>query len=562
MRMPGEARTFFQPFTATAPIASSFPEDEGAVNEAPGEAPNATAPDATAPDEPSLGSRVVKGAGWTLAGTLWTQLLGVARMIVLARLLSQDDFGMAGLALTVSGALYTLTNTGVIASVVSGRFKDEDELHRYVNLVWTLELGRSWVIALLMVMGAGGFARFYGEPRLLPVLLVLALEPLFPTNIGLFLQSRRVDMKRLTLSGLFTNTLSVSATLGLALWMRSYWALVWGQILGSAANTLFSFLLSSYRPRLGWDRGLARRAFDFGKFQFVVGGCNYALGTMDNVLVGFLYGTKILGVYTVAYSFCTMARSLVNNAFNTVLFPAFAAAGREDDPERLRSLVERAFTLGALVMTGVLAPLIAFAPAVVRILFAKWGMAPVEPMRWLLGAGWFAGLLSLFSAFFVGLDRPRIESNSKLLDAGVFLAVLYPLTRLHGAVGAAQAGALALALASVWRWKWASALAPGALTRLPLLVVSSVLVGGLAIFVGLVPWSLRGGLTRESWLGAFTSAPPSLGVAWSQLLLGAPLVAVLSALWLAGLHPRARAELEGLGAKLRARLQRRKKVAA
>ena len=544
-RSKNEPREFFSPVT-------QFPSFE-MTGSAPVVAGEEVAVDA------NLGARVVKGASWTVAGTIWTQMLGVARTVVLARLLSQDDFGMAAMALTVSGAIYTLTNTGIVASVVSARFDDEDELNSYVNLVWTLELGRGVLIAMLIALGAFPFSHFYGEPRLLPVLLVLALEPLFPINIGLLLQSRRVEMRRVTLNGLFANTLSVAATLGLALWTRNYWALVWGQIVGSIASTIFSFVLSSYRPRLSWNAPLARRAFDFGKFQFVIGLCNYALGTMDNVLVGFFYGAKTLGVYAVAYSFCTMARSLVNNAFSTVLFPAFASAGREDDPTRLRSLVERAFTLGVVVMTGVLVPLIAYAPAIVRILFPKFGLAAVEPMRWLLIAGWFAGLLSLFSAFFVGLDRPRIESNSKLIDAGLFLVILLPLTRFYGVVGAAQAGAITWALATVWRWKWANALAPGALKRLPFLVVSAALVGGLATYIGLVPWALRSGLTRETWLQAFHPGLPALGTAWLQLLLGGPCIAALCVLWLSGLHPVARLELESLGGKLAARLGRRQK---
>ncbi len=545
-RSKNEPRQFFSPVTQfpSFEMTPSAPFVAGAADLASGA---------------NLGARVVKGAGWTVAGTIWTQMLGVARTVVLARLLSQDDFGMAAMALTVSGAIYTLTNTGVVASVVSARFDDESELNRYVNLVWTLELGRGVLIALLIALGAFPFSHFYGEPRLLPVLLVLALEPLFPINIGMLLQARRVELRRSTLSGLFANTLSVAATLGLALWTRNYWALVWGQIVGSMASMVFSFVLSSFRPRLVWNGPLARRAFDFGKFQFVIGLCNYALSTMDNVLVGFFYGAKTLGVYAIAYMFCTMARSLVNNAFNSVLFPAFAAAGREDDPNRLRSLVERAFTLGVVVMTGVLVPLIAFAPAIVRILFPRFGLAAVEPMRWLLVAGWFAGLLSLFSAFFVGLDRPRIESNSKLIDAGLFLAILVPLTRFNGIVGAAQAGAITWALATVWRWKWANALAPGALKRLPFLIVSAALVGGLATYIGLVPWALKNGLTRASWLQAFHPGLPPLGTAWLQMMVGGPLVAVLCALWLAALHPVARLELESLGAKLVARLGARRR---
>ncbi len=502
----------------------------------------------------TLGTRVMKGVSWTLAGTLWIQILGVARTVALARLLSLADFGVAAMALTVIGALYTLTNTGVVASVISSRFDDEDELHRYVNLIWTMEVVRGVLISILLVALAFRFAIFYKEPRLFLVLVALALTPICTSlqNIGLYLDSRKVELKSLTLHGLWTNTLTIFVTIGLAFVTRNYWAQVWGQIFGAFISMALSFVFSTYRPRLLWDRLLARRAFDFGKHQFVIDLSNYAITMMDNVAVGYWLGKEVLAIYVVAYSFCTLARTLVNNAFNTVLFPAFAAAGREDDPARLRRLVERTFTLGTLGLTVLLTPLIAFAPAVLRVFYGtKWSDA-VIPMRLLLLAGFFAGLLSLFSAFFVGLDRPQIESKGKVWDALLFLTVLCPLTLKFGASGAALTGVIAWAGAATWRWKWANDMASGGLKRLPYLLISSLSIGVVACAVGVLPWAHAAG----GWAQAFQWPTPSLGVAWTQLLLGAPLMSAFCVVTFVAIHPVARQEMAGLKSKVAAKLNR------
>ncbi|BCM90913.1 lipopolysaccharide biosynthesis protein WzxC [Abditibacteriota bacterium] len=505
-------------------------------------------------EEDALGTRVMKGVSWTLAGTLLTQVLGVARTVVLARLLNQADFGVAAMALTVIGALYTLTNTSVGASVISARFEDDNELKRYVNLIWTMEIGRGVLISVLLLALAFPFAYFYKEPRLFPMLLALALTPLCTSlqNVGLHLQSRRVETKALALHGLYSSAVSVIATLILAVATHNYWALVWGQVAGAFATTALSFVFSSYRPRLFWDWIVAKRAFEYGKHQFVIGLSDYALTMMDNVLVGYWLGKEILGIYVVAYSFCTLARTLVNNAFNRVIFPAFASAGREDDPERLRSLVERTFTLGTMALTALLTPLIAFAPAVLRVIYGtKWSDA-ATPMRLLLVAGFFSGLLSLFSAFFVGLDRPQLESKGKVWDAILFLIVLCPLTLKFGAVGAALTGIVAWAGASTWRWKWANDLVPMSLKRLPYLLISSMAIGVLACALGVLPWSQSAG----SWLQAFELSTPSLGVAWLQLLLGAPLVGAFCLGMFSLVHPVARHEMAGLKSKIGGKLKR------
>ncbi len=500
-------------------------------------------------DERALGSRVMRGVSWTLAGTLWTQVLGIARTVALARLLTQADFGVAAMALTVIGGLYVLTNTSVVASVVSSRFDDEEELGRYVNLVWTMEVARGALITSLLLLLSKAFAGFYNEPKLFPMLLALSLTPVCTSlqNVGLFLKSRGVDLKSLTLHSVCSNTLGVAATIILALWTRNYWALVWGQVLGAFATTALSFVFSSYRPRLSWDKTLSKRAFDFGKHQFVIGLANYALTTMDNVAVGRLLGSGVLGIYVAAYSFCTLARTLVNSAFNTVLFPAFASAGREDDPERLRALVERAFTLGVLALTAMISPMIAFAPAILTILYgAKWSEA-IFPMRLLLIAGFFAGLLSLFSAFFVGLDRAGLESKGKVWDALLFLALLGPLTIYFGVGGAALTGIIAWSGAAIWRWKWANDLAPGALMRLPYLLVSALAVSEVSCALFIAPWAGAAG----GWGNAFRDPFPSLGTAWTQLLVGAPLMSAFCVFAFSLLHPIARREVASMTSKLR-----------
>lgn len=88
-----------------------------------------------------------------------TQVLGIARTAVLARLFSQGDFGIAGMAGTIIAALYTLTSTSIVASVISSHFDDEKERHRYANSVWTLEVGRGVLIARSKPTTKDHFAR-------------------------------------------------------------------------------------------------------------------------------------------------------------------------------------------------------------------------------------------------------------------------------------------------------------------------------------------------------------------------------------------------------------------
>lgn len=508
----------------------------------------------------NLSGRATKGASWTLIGALFTQILGIARTAALARLLSQNDFGVAAMALTVIGALYTLTNTGVGASVISMPFKTKKALYSYANTIWTMELARGVVVALLLAAMAWPVALFYRDQRLTPILIALTLTPIFSalTNVGLGLQMRRMEFNKTTLHGMLNGFITVVLTVGLAWWTHNYWALVWGQVIGSAGGAALSFAFTSYRPRLNFNINEARRAFDFGKHMFIIGMANYVLSVMDNVIVGRIIGATALGTYVVAYAFCNLPNTFINSIFNTILFPTFASVNRESDPNRINAILERAITMASVVLLVTVTPLVAFAPATVRVIYGVEWASAVGPMRILLVAGFFAGLMALFSTFLIGINRPRIESGAKIFDAIVFLCLIYPFTLWLGIVGAALASCLTSIISLLYRWRIIAPVVPEACQRVPWLIGSALLCFFVTSETAMVLMSLVGSGLNFSSLNLVSilldQTLPSLGKAWLQLVLGVPLVGIISLGGFVVLQPTARGEVQNILDKVRARL--------
>ena len=508
-----------------------------------------------------LGGRATKGASWTLIGTLFTQVLGLARTAALARLLSQNDFGVAAMALTVIGALYTLTNTGVGGSIISMPMKTKKELHQYTDVVWTMEMARGTVVSLLLALMAYPVAIFYRDDRLVPVLIALAVMPFFTSanNVGLGLQIRRMEFTKATIHAMLSGLLTVILTVLVAWWTRNYWALVWGQVVGAFVTTALSFVFSSYRPRFSFDLDHARRAFDFGKHIFVIGMAGYALTVMDNVIVGRVLGATALGVYVIAYAFCNLPRAFINSVFNTILFPMFASVSR-DEPERVNSILERAVTMACVVLLATITPLVAFTPAVIRVIYGTDWADAVGPMRILLLAGIFVSLLVLLSTFLVGINQPGVESRAKILDAVIFLAVIYPFTVWQGTVGAAIGSCLTSLISLLYRWRVIRPVAPLACRRLPRLIGSTLLCFAVIAEAAIALSALvSSGFNWAAFnpVHSLLSQPlPSLGVAWLQLVLGLPLLGALSLGCFVLVQPMARGEVVSLWDKARARLKR------
>src|SRR5258705_1494039 len=256
------------------------------------------------PKNQPLAKRVRSGVSWSISSSLIGQCLAFVRSIVLARLLAPEDFGLFGMALTIVAALNAVTTIGLDRGIVANKFDTRDELKAHLDTVWTAELIRSLVIALLVSASAFPMSRFYGQAQLkvfIPILGLVSLVQGF-RNIGLVLLRKEISFARIFWYELATNVTGIALTVALALVMRSVWALVIGLLLTAALGTVLSYSFHSYRPSLALDRIALRGVLSLGKFTLVIAVASYVSNMADNVMVGRLLGTSALGNYSLAFT--------------------------------------------------------------------------------------------------------------------------------------------------------------------------------------------------------------------------------------------------------------------
>jgi PST family polysaccharide transporter len=139
------------------------------------------------------------GIGWTTGSTIVVQIINILRSVLLARLLTQADFGLMGMAGTITTALAVLTNIGLNNSVIANKFETEDELKVQLNTVWTAELIRRVILTLLLLAAVYPTVKFYGNNQLFPILILLSFIPLIQgfSNAGMTLLLREVQFAKL-----------------------------------------------------------------------------------------------------------------------------------------------------------------------------------------------------------------------------------------------------------------------------------------------------------------------------------------------------------------------------
>lgn len=277
-----------------------------------------------------LKSRVAGGMAWLAAGRLLVNLLAFAGTIVLARLLTPDDFGLVAIATTLLAIVSAVTELSMAQALVHRRDLHDDHLHA----AWTLNAARGLLVGLLFCALAQPVASLYGEPRLVAVMVALGLSVVVNglANPKMALFARDLVFRQEFALNVAGKAAAFTVSVAVAYATRSHWALVMGVVASQTVTIALSYRFVPYRPRFGLKR--ARDLWSFSVWLSLSQVVNTVNWKSDQLFVAGFLGTAPLGFYTVGDNLAAMPTREAAAPLMRVLFPAFSWL--RDQPERLR----------------------------------------------------------------------------------------------------------------------------------------------------------------------------------------------------------------------------------
>ncbi len=474
----------------------------------------------------SIRPKVVRSGFWSLGGNWLSRVLGIIKMIILARLLSPLDFGIIGLAILSINALNVFSETGIESALIQREKIGRPEL----DTAWTIAIVRGLVLFILLFLSAGWFASYFDNMTLKPVLRAMSATFLLAgfTNIGIVYFQKELEFKKKVFLDFTADIAGAVSAVFLAFYIRNVWALVVGTIVWVMVKCLASYRLHPYRPKIRWDWPVAKNLLNYGKHIFWITLVTFIVTSGDDALVGKLLGLTMLGFYTMAYNIANVPVSSLTGIIGRISFPAYSIL--QKDPERLKEAFRKIFETVLIILLPLTALIMLLARDFTSIFLGdKWlPIVPVLQILCLLGL--FRGLVNLFSPIQLAVNRPAIQSRNKTLELILFLALLYPFTTKWGLIGAAWAvtivyftSAIVNALSSaslmspflriLLKASWTPLLATFGLMLSTWLVQSCLkttgglfqfMMAGISGFVvfGLIIIILRKKLLRDIWTGA------------------------------------------------------------
>lgn len=384
---------------------------------------------------PSLGERVVRGVAWFAALNGTIRVVGLVRVVVLARLLTPHDFGLMAIAFVTLLFLEAVSTTGTQLALI----RRQDAPHMLLDTAWTLGLLRNALIAVSLIVAAPFLGDFFSAPEVVPVLRVMALASAVQglTNIGIVTLSRDLTFRRyyvLQISGVAAD---LGVALGFALWLGTVWALVAGAIAHATVRVVVSYLVHPYRPRIRLRGDDVRELYRYGRWVAVSSIFEWALVDGVHGMIGHILGVRVLGVYRVAWQIASLPAGQVGQPVASVTVGAYARL--QESSDRVGRAYLRVLTATASIVWPVTVAIMLYADPIVRlILGSHWAdTAPVIRILALLGL--LRSVSSTWRPLFHGVGRPGIHASAIAMELTVVVALVWPLTQRFGVVGPAIA---------------------------------------------------------------------------------------------------------------------------
>jgi O-antigen/teichoic acid export membrane protein len=380
-------------------------------------------------------SRSAKGSAYNIGVTAITVVLGFTRSVLLMRLLSPDQFGVVALALFFTTIISPLSVLGTDSAIIQRKDASQDTFSTH----FILRLGLGIAVLGFGLLVAPILRRFY-EPIVVNVLLALLGINFFQATYATPNAIIRREMRFGAMAGLnLAASVSMTITAPLLAYLGAgLWSLVAEQAIGPVIRWVgFWVILKPWKLSFAFNRDEARTALKFGSRVLSSNTLGILLDRFDDFWTGTALGATALGFYSRAYEIAQYPERVLATPITNVFYSTYATL--QDDKKELSKAFFRSSSF--LIRVGFLMGLVLVitAPEITVILFGQTWLPIIPIFRLMLVYIILDPLYANLSYLIVGVGRPGLLVQVRLVQAAIFIISVIVLADIAGINGVAMA---------------------------------------------------------------------------------------------------------------------------
>lgn len=358
---------------------------------------------------------------WNIIDKVSSQLLYAVTGIVLARLLSQEDFGMVGAVAVFQAFASLFVDSGFSYALIQRKHPTRLD---YSTVLW-FNMIMSGALYVVLFFGAPLIADcFQGDQRIIPISRVMFIS--FILNASAIVQTNRL-MKQMKVKMVAVSNsagLFAGAIVGIYLAVAGYgaWAIVWQTLTLNFTKSLVLWLTSGWTPLWRFSMQSLRSFFSVGSGMMFSSFLNVLFQNIYSFFIGNRAGLRQLGYYTQGDKWSKMGISSISQVLTSSFLPALSQV--QDDPERFARVTSKMNRFTSYLLFPAMGFLTIMAEPIFHFLFGtKWDPSIIL-FQLLLLRGVFTVLTSLYNNYVIALARTSLVVAMETLRDGAALLFL------------------------------------------------------------------------------------------------------------------------------------------
>lgn len=315
----------------------------------------------------NLKNKTLSGFLWSFIDLMANQGIQFVIMIILARLLVPEHFGLLGMVMIFVGLSQTLVDSGFSQALIR-----EKKVHRIdYSTIFIFNLSFSVVIFLLIYLLAPLVSNFYNEPQLTPILRVISLAVFFQalSIVPKTLLTRKVDFKSQTKVSITASILSGIIAIMMAFFGFGVWSLVVRIVFQKAVESIMLIYVNKWIPRMEFSFYSFKKYFGFGWKLLLSSLIDTGYQNIYYVIIGKMFPASDLGHYTNARQFRDAINRGVTSSVQRVTYPVLSSFQSEED--RLKQGFKKVIRTTAYIFFPIMLGLAGIAEHLIVLLMGK-----------------------------------------------------------------------------------------------------------------------------------------------------------------------------------------------
>lgn len=352
----------------------------------------------------SLKQKTVKGVGWSFADNIANMGITFLVGLVLARLITPEEYGLIGIILIFVAVFDSIVNCGFSNALI--RKKDANDLD--YNTVFIINMVLSIVLFVVLFFSAQYIADFFNQPLLKPLTQVMGSMVIIHAFaiIQRTILIKRIDFKTQTKASVISSVSSGVIGITMAFCGYGVWSLVGQQLSRTLLHTACLWIYSHWLPKLQFSWNSFRELFGFGWKLLVSSLIDTIWKEIYQVVIGKCYAPATLGQYTRAHQFGSIFSSNLTSVIQRVSYPVLSSL--QDDKQRMKEGYRRVIKVTMLVTFVLMLGLAAVSKPMIQVLVGD---------QWLIAAEFLPIIclqMMLYPLHSLNLNMLKVQGRSDL----------------------------------------------------------------------------------------------------------------------------------------------------